>query len=104
MAAVDVLLTDYSGCVYDFSYTNRPIFLYQNDYEKLVEQRDFYIPFEKTPYIRSVSMDDLVEKIASFDTEKYERELALFMSQFGNYDDGTASLQVCNRLRQILEG
>lgn len=103
LATVDILITDYSGCVYDFSYTKKPIFLYQNDYEKLMEQRDFYVPFEKMPYIRSVSMNELVEKIASFDTEKYERDLELFMSQFGNYDDGTASSQVCDRIKKILK-
>ena len=91
LAAVDVLITDYSGCMYDFSYTERPVFLFQQDYDVYVEDRDFYIPIHELPYICARSNWELVDKIRTFNYDNYKKDLRRFMNSMGNYDDGTAS-------------
>ena len=94
LAAVDVLITDYSGCMYDFSYTERPIFLFQTDYEEYIKDRDFYIPMDELPYITSKSNRELIDNIKAFDEVAYKEHLRGFMQKMGNYDNGTASKQV----------
>lgn len=104
LAAADILLSDYSGCMYDFSFTGRPIFLFQSDYKDYEADRNFYIPMEKLPYIRALSNEELAEKIRSFDEEKYRKELAAFMESMGNYDKGNASMKVAEWIMEKING
>lgn len=98
LAAADILITDYSGCMYDFSFTNRPVFLYQKDYAQFLEDRNFYISMEELPYRSAHSNDDLIKEIEIFDQIKYEEDLRKFMNLMGNYDSGNASELVVNYL------
>lgn len=100
LAAADILITDYSGCMYDFSYTNRPVFLYQKDYEAYLQDRNFYIPMEKLPYIKAHSNEEMKSAIEKFDEEAYMSELTAFMKSMGNYDTGNASEKVAAYIRE----
>lgn len=102
LVAADILITDYSGCMYDFSYTQRPVFLYQNDYQDYQHERNFYIPMEEMPYIRAQSNDELLRKIEQFDAAEYKKELHKFMDRMGNFDDGHASEKVAKHILKIL--
>ena len=102
LAAADVLITDYSGCFYDFSLSGNPIFFYQPDYSEMKTDRDFYVEPEQMPYPVAHDMDNLIENIKHFDEERYSKELCVFMKQFGNYDDGHASERVCERMCSII--
>ncbi len=103
LVAADMLITDYSGCVYDYSFTGKPAFLYQPDLSKIKLQRDFYVDILDMPYPSARTMDELVDAIMTFDDTLYKRKLEAFMSRFGNYDDGCASERVCERICQILK-
>lgn len=104
LAAADVLLTDYSGCMYDFSYTRRPVFLYQRDYELYLKDRDFYVPMEELPYPRACSNEELVRNIGEFNLENYQRKVEAFMDGMGNYDDGKASEKVAEHILSVVKG
>ena len=103
LAASDILITDYSGCIYDFSFTENPAFLYQPDHTVMKEQRDFYVQPEEMPYPLAHDMKELIDNIRGFDEKKYVTELRQFMQRFGDFDDGTASAKVCNRIRSIFK-
>ncbi len=104
LAATDVLLTDYSGCMYDFSYARKPIFLLQVDYEDYLADRDFYISMEELPYVCARSNEELVQKIVEFDESEYLKKLDIFMATMGNYDNGTASSRVVDYILQKFLG
>lgn len=105
LAAADVLISDYSGCVYDFScFTGRPVFLYQRDYDRMLEQRNFYIPMDEMPYPRAESMDELIGIIDTFDASSYQSKLNAYIRRFGNFDDGSASEKVYERIEKVLGG
>ena len=105
LAATDILISDYSGCVYDFScFTDRPVFLYQRDYREMIEQRNFYVPMDEMPYPRAESMDEFIDSINKFDISLYQQKLKTYMSRFGNYDDGRASEKVYERIKNVLSG
>ena len=96
LASSDVLITDYSGCMYDYSISRRPVFLYQKDYNDYMADRDFYIPMSQLPYIKANSNEELVDKIFKYDESTYKNKLADFMKSMHNYDDGTASKKVAD--------
>lgn len=103
LAATDILISDYSGCVYDFSYTKRPVFLYQRDYKEYCNDRNFYTSMDELPYIKAQSNEELLRKINIFDAQKYKEDLEQFMNKMGNYDKGNASEKVAKHIISILD-
>lgn len=104
LAATDILITDFSGCAYDFSLTGNPVFLYQKDYQEMAAQRDFYVPMEDMPYPRAGTNEELIKSIFDFNGLVYFESLKSFMDRFGNFDDGHASERVCERIMRVLNG
>ncbi len=65
----DVLITDYSSSIWDFSLMKKPGFLFMPDYYDYLNERELYTPIEEWPYPACFSMDDLKEKIKNYDDE-----------------------------------
>lgn len=104
LAAADIVITDYSSLMWDFSLQRRPVFLYQNDEEEYTNDRGFYAPVSEWPYPKAHSQDELVERILHFDEEKYIEELDAFLKKYGSCDDGHASERVAKRILDVIEG
>jgi CDP-ribitol ribitolphosphotransferase len=75
--AVDLLITDYSSIVFEYSVLGRPMLFFAYDLDDYVDSRDFYVPFEsfapgrivKTfpEVLDAIRRDDLqAEKVATF--------------------------------------
>jgi CDP-ribitol ribitolphosphotransferase len=47
MFAVDLVITDYSSIVFEFSTLGRPMLFFAYDLDEYVAMRDFYVPFEE---------------------------------------------------------
>ena len=91
----DVVVTDYSSVMWDFSLLRRPVFLYQPDLDDYIKSdRDFYWPVEEWPYPRAGTMAKLCEIIKNFDDSIYQKELSEFFKKDPSFDDGHA----CERL------
>lgn len=70
MLISDVLITDYSSCAGDFAYLNRPILLYQDDFEQYTTlDRSLIFDITKTPFYRATNMTDLERLIMSLTEE-----------------------------------
>lgn len=69
----DVLISDYSSVMFDYSILGRPIFSFAYDYEKYIENRGVYIDIRKElPNGICENEDQLLEKIKNCN---YEEEI-----------------------------
>lgn len=100
LGAADILITDYSSIMWDFSLQRKPVFLYQNDVEEYIESRGFYSEIDEWPYEKAKTNDELCEKICQFDNDKYVMELNYFLKKYGTFDDGHACRRVMERIMQ----
>ena len=98
LCAADVLITDYSSSVWDFSFTFKPCFLYAPDLRKYQEEQGFYTPIEKWPFPLAETNETLVENIMKFDNEKYIEAVKEHHTDLGSYENGTATKQLCDVL------
>ncbi len=90
----DVLISDYSSCMWDFCLTNRPCFVYASDRGKYTtEDRTLGIPMEEWPYPVACTNEELIRCIQSFDEEEYERRVKKHLADMGSYDKGDASVK-----------
>ena len=103
LGAADVLITDYSSIMWDFSLQRKPVFLYQNDVDEYIRDRGFYSDIEEWPYIKARTSEELSEKILGFDNDKYVAELNQFLEKYGTFDDGHACERTIEHISRMLE-
>lgn len=92
--ASDILITDYSSIMFDFSITKKPVFLYCNDIEEYKNDRNFYFDITQLPFPLAISKEDLQNKMVSFNNEIYQVDLINFFDEVGMKEDGNSSKRV----------
>lgn len=97
----DVLITDYSSAMFDYSNLNRPIVLYTPDYIEYIEKRGVYFDIQNKPpgHIFN-NIEDLIFCFNGhhFNDEESERSRELFMEEFCEFDNGNASKRIVDGL------
>ena len=94
LAATDVLISDYSSVISEFSIMKKPIFLYAEDIADYGQERDFYIDYYSLPYPISADTEQLTSNIISFDLKEYLRKLENYHKQIGSKETGIAAQTV----------
>lgn len=87
----DVLITDYSSSIWDFSLMKKPCFLFMPDYNEYIDEREFYTPIQDWPYPASFSMEDLEDKIIKYDYEIAKKRILNHHIKLGICESGMAS-------------
>ena len=104
LLCADVLITDYSGSLFDIALTTKPCFLFAPDRDHYEHQeRGFYMNYEDLPYPISSSFEQLVENINDYSVELQEKRRKAFLDQIGNVEDGHASERVVNDILDFLK-
>lgn len=88
--ASDILVTDYSSSMWDFSFTGKPCFLYATDLGYYDMQRGFYSDIHTWPFPLAETSDDLITTILSFDQAKYQQDVAHHHTSLGSCETGHA--------------
>lgn len=100
----DVLISDYSGCIYDVALTDKPCFLFAHDREYYEQhERGLYTPLSSFPYPFANTFPKLLGLIAGYNYEKQEQQREGFLSMIGNIEDGRAADRVIERILPILQ-
>jgi CDP-ribitol ribitolphosphotransferase len=87
--AVDLLITDYSSIVYEYSILGRPMLFFAYDLDDYVASRDFYEPYETFVPGRIVrTFDELLDAIRRDDYEQ-EKVAPFAQRHFDHLDGGS---------------
>lgn len=103
MVSSNILITDYSSLMFEFSYMKKPVFLYANDVNEYIKDRGFYFDYLQLPYMVSKNNYELIENIKSFNYEEYENKLKLFINRIGLKEDGNASKNTVDIIKNIIK-
>jgi len=95
LCAADVLITDYSSSMWDFSLMYKPCFIYAPDVKKYQAEQGFYTPVEKWPFPFAETNEELMEKIFHFDEGKYRQTVKKHHEDLGSYETGKSCEQFC---------
>ena len=91
LLCADILLTDYSSSIWDFSLTKKPCFLYIPDVSDYTKKVDFYTPIAQWPFPQARTNEELAEKISKFNQIEYEQKLENHLLNLGCCETGIAS-------------
>lgn len=91
LVACDVLITDYSSCMFDFATKGKPCFLYAPDVEAYRNDCDYYFNIYDLPFPLGRNTAEMEQKILEFDEEVYQEKLKALHEQVGLNETGHAS-------------
>lgn len=95
----DVLVSDYSSCMWDYCLTGKPCFVFANDLKRYTESdRGFACPIENWPFMAACDMKQLEQNISSFHAEGYSKKVTAHLQEMGSYDRGDASRQAARMI------
>jgi CDP-glycerol glycerophosphotransferase len=92
----DVLISDYSTVIFDYSNLKRPIILYAYDLKEYKKMRNFYINYEEEmpgPIVKNIKQ--LNNELANLQTfeNRYGEKRRSFYKKFCSYNDGKATIR-----------
>lgn len=90
LAIADVLITDYSSSIWDFSLSRKPAFLFMPDLEFYMKNYGFYTPLSDWPYPHAVNIDDFCSLITDYNEEANANRISRHLSLLGSYETGKA--------------
>jgi CDP-glycerol glycerophosphotransferase len=102
LQCAQVLLTDYSSCMWDFSLMGKPCFLYARDIAEYRGERDFYTPIESWPFPLASDNAELARVIGAFDETAYRNAVRAHHAALGAAETGTATAQCVERIAAFL--
>ena len=99
----DMLITDYSSVMFDYSILNRPMLFFMYDLESYRDElRGFYFDVtEEIPGPISKTTEALIRDIEGYDHDAYEEKYRIFRDKYNKNDDGKASYRVIDRILEI---
>ena len=102
LSITDILISDYSSIIYEYSILNKPIIFYAYDLEKYEKERGFYLKYpEDLPGVTVYTEDELYNAITNIkkDFKSYNKKLDTFNKKYNSLNDGT----VCERFYKLLK-
>lgn len=84
LSVSDILLTDYSSCMFDYMELKRPCFLYVPDFERYTKiERGLYCDINRMPFLSADNFNALLNQIQIFDMDRYISNLNIFKEGIG---------------------
>ena len=92
VAAVDVLITDYSSVMFEPAFVYKPVFLFAPDRDVYVNiEKELLIEYDSLPFPIATNNQQLSYLIERFDEIEYHATLSKFFDKYGVHEDGHAS-------------
>lgn len=99
LSAADIVISDYSSMLLDFTLTKKPAFVFAPDYDEYIQkERNLYIDLAKTGIPFSKTFDDLILSIETFDQKKYIKNLEKLFEFYEIYENGDSSKLIIKHL------
>ncbi|WP_349410685.1 CDP-glycerol glycerophosphotransferase family protein [Pseudalkalibacillus sp. SCS-8] len=102
LSIADILITDYSSLMFDYSLTRRPCFLHTPDLKEYLEkERGLYFQICDLPFPHALNNEQLIKQMQEFDDGIFQQKLEQFMKETGSYEKGEASYNLVKKIESI---
>ena len=102
----DMLVTDYSSVMFDYSILKRPILFYCYDLDEYKDTlRGFYFDLlEEAPGPVAMTTRRLMDAVREYDCSLYQEKYNAFIDKYNHADDGNASARVVKLIEDAVQG
>lgn len=92
LVAADILISDYSSCVPEYTILKKPSFLYATDIEKY--ENGFYYPLTDLPSPLATDNYELINNVLNFDENLFKQKAEQFLIDKGHQDDENSCVRI----------
>ena len=100
LGAADMVITDYSSLIWDYSFLERPCFLYVPDIKEYTNKTGFYVDIEQWPFKMATSNEELIKLIEEYDINENKQLIAKHHQMMGSCETGQACKKVTEWILQ----
>ncbi len=98
LIACDMLISDYSSSIWDFSFTGKPCLLYTPDLDKYEKLRGFDKDIYSWGFPVCKNNGELQQSVLTFDEKQFKYNMENHHECLGSFENGTACEQVLKLL------
>ena len=96
----DMLITDYSSCMFDCAYIYKPCILYMPDYETYTScERQLYFDIKTLPFLQAQNLEELDKIVMEFSEDQYKSAVKDFLSRIGSFEVGHS----CEQIEKLIQ-
>jgi CDP-glycerol glycerophosphotransferase len=101
----DMMITDYSSVMFDYSLLKRPMLFYCYDLEEYKDTlRGFYFDFlAEAPGPVVLTTEELIDSILQYDASAFVEKQEAFYQKYNHADDGRASQKIIELIQHIAD-
>lgn len=105
LMATDVMVSDYSSCIFDAALRRIPCFTYATDFNQYkCEERGVYYEMEELPFPYARNNEELEQNVKAFDMEGYLKKWDAFTVRMGLNETGHAAKDIAEKMADFLNG
>ena len=105
LMATDVMVSDYSSCIFDAALRRIPCFAYATDFEQYKnEERGVYYEMEELPFPYAKNNDEMERNVKAFDMEDYLKKWDAFTVRMGLNETGHSAKDIAEKMADFLNG
>jgi CDP-glycerol glycerophosphotransferase len=99
----DILITNYSSIIWDYSLMFKEGYLYVPDLKKYRLKRNFYIDIKNWPYPICKNFRNLIDAMKDYDSFKAHDKIKLHHKNLSSYESGKSCLLIENEIKNLME-
>lgn len=105
LMATDVMISDYSSCIFDAALRRIPCFTYATDFDQYkYEERGVYYEMEELPFPYAKNNDEMEQNVKAFDMGDYLKKWDAFTVRMGLNETGHAAKDIAEKMADFLDG
>lgn len=94
LISTDLLISDYSSAIWDYSFLNRPCILFCPDLEYYIEKRGFVIDIKKWGFPICKTNEELMNSILKFSEIEFKNSMKNHHNMLKSFETGNASKEI----------
>ena len=104
LMATDVMMSDYSSCIFDAAIRRIPCFIYASDYDEYKKYRGVYYEMEELPFPYAKNNDEMEQNVKAFDMEDYLKRWDAFTVRMGLNETGHSAKDIAQKMADFMDG
>ena len=104
LCAADIVISDYSSCIFDAALREIPCFTYAKDFEKYKGTQGTYFEMEDLPFPYARNNEELISIIRSYNHKGYLERWSEFKEKTGLVETGHAAKVIATKIKDVFDG
>ena len=104
LCAVDIVISDYSSCLFDAALREIPCFTFAKDFEQYKGTQGTYFEMEDLPFPYAQNNEELIANILNYNQKEYFQRWNKFKETTGLLETGHAAKDIVNEIMSVLNG